>query len=61
MPLFLDLLDNGIIATSTLRAIRKYALHAMFWEKITSKQNMGWIDCCMHVEKIVWCGKTNKQ
>ena len=49
IPLFLNLLDNGIIATSTLRAIRKYVLHAMFWEKLPllSKTWDGWIVACL--------------
>jgi hypothetical protein len=55
VPLFLDLLENGIMATGTLRENRKYVPCAMFSKKITKKQDIGWIDYRMHEEKKRCC------
>lgn len=52
MPLFLDLLDNGIMATKTLKANWKYIPRVLFAKKTTVMQDMGWIDYCMQ-----WCTK----
>jgi hypothetical protein len=50
MPLFLDLLENGIMATGTLRGNQKYVLHSIFAKSITKKKDMEWIDYRMHEE-----------
>jgi hypothetical protein len=50
VPLFLDLLDSGIMATGTLRWNRKYVPREMFAKTITKKQTLGWIDYRMHRE-----------
>jgi hypothetical protein len=44
VPLFLDLLENGIMATRTLRTNRKYIPRAIFAKKIMKTKHMGWID-----------------
>jgi hypothetical protein len=55
VPLFLDLLENGIMATGTLRAKRKYIPCAMFAKSITREKDLGWIDYCMHEEGNIYC------
>jgi hypothetical protein len=55
VPLFLDLLDSGIMATGTLRADRKYVPRAMFAKSITKKQDLGWVDYRMHEERKLCC------
>jgi hypothetical protein len=55
VPLFLDLLEKGIMATGTLRGNRKYVPQAMFAKKVTKKQTMGWIDYRMHAERKICC------
>jgi hypothetical protein len=55
VPLFLDLLETGIMATGTLRGNRKYVPRAMYAKKNTRKQNLGWIDYRMHRERKVCC------
>ena len=55
VPLFLDLLENGIMATGTLRATRKYVPRAIFAKKITKNKHFGWIDYQMHAERKVYC------
>ena len=63
VPLYLDLLENGIMAMGTLRANRKYVPHAMYDKNITKKQSMGWMDYHMHEEEqfVVWFGRISKQ
>jgi hypothetical protein len=55
VPLYLDLLENGIMATGTLRANRKYVPRAMYDKNITKKQTMGWMDYRMHEEGQICC------
>ena len=55
VPLFLDLLEKGTMATSTLRANRKYTPKAMFAKKITKKQDIRWIDYKMYEEGRICC------
>jgi hypothetical protein len=55
VPLFLDLLENGIMATRTLRGNRKYVPRSMFAKKVTKKQDIGWIDYRMHEERKICC------
>jgi hypothetical protein len=51
VPLFLDLLGNGTMATGTLRANRKYTPKAMFSKKITKKQDIEEGNICCSVWK----------
>jgi hypothetical protein len=61
-PLFLDLLEKGIMATDTLRGNRKYVPCRMFAKKVTRKQGIGWIDYHMHKEgKICYMVWKDKQ
>jgi hypothetical protein len=55
VPLYLDLLENGIMATGTLRANRKYVPRSMYAKKITKKKTMGWVDYRMHDEGKICC------
>jgi len=55
VPLFLDLLEQGIMATGTLKSNRKYVPKALFAKEITKKQHYGWIDYCMHEEGQICC------
>jgi hypothetical protein len=55
VPLFLDLLEKGIMATGTLRGNRKYVPRGMFAKTITKKKTLGWIDYHMHKERQVYC------
>jgi hypothetical protein len=55
VPLYLDLLENGIMATGTLRANKKYVPHSMYAKKITKKKTMGWVDYRMHDEGKICC------
>jgi hypothetical protein len=55
IPLYLDLLQSGIMATGTLRASRKYTPKAMFAKKITKKKEIGWVDYRMHKEGNICC------
>ena len=50
VPLFLDWLEKGIIATETLRMNQ-----TMFANYITKNQDMGWLDYCMHEERKLYC------
>jgi hypothetical protein len=62
VPLFLDLLDKGIMATGTLRGNRKYVPKKMYANKITKKQDIGWIDYRSTKREIyvVRFGKTSR-
>jgi hypothetical protein len=53
--LFLDLLENGTMATSTLRENRKYVSRAMLAKKVTKSKDIGWVDYRMHREGKVYC------
>jgi hypothetical protein len=55
VPLYLDLLQRGIMATGTLRANRKYTPKAMFAKTITKKKEIGWVDYRMHKEGNICC------
>jgi hypothetical protein len=55
VPLFLDLLENGTMATGTLRSTRKYVPRGMFAKTITKKQEIGWVDYRMHEEGKIYC------
>jgi hypothetical protein len=55
VPLYLDLLENGIMATGTLRANRKYVPRSMYAKKITKKKTLGWVDYRMHEEGKICC------
>jgi hypothetical protein len=55
VPLFLDLLEKGIMATGTLRWNRKYVPRGMFAKTITKKQTLGWVDYRMHKEHQLCC------
>jgi hypothetical protein len=55
VPLFLDLLENGTMATGTLRTTRKYVPKAMFAKTITKWKEIGWVDYRMHREGKVCC------
>jgi hypothetical protein len=55
VPLFLDLLEKGIMGTGTLRANRKYVPRAIYAKTITKKQKMGWVDYQMHEEGKLCC------
>jgi hypothetical protein len=55
IPLYLDLLDRGIMATGTLNIIRKYVPRAMFAKTVTRNQNIGWLDYRMHEEGGICC------
>ena len=61
VPLFLDLLDSGIMAIGTLWANMKYVPHAMFAKAVTKKKSVGWIGYRMYRERkvccMVWKGK----
>ena len=51
VPLFLDLLDLGIMATGTLHSDRKYLPREIWAKKITKTKAMGWCDWRMHSSK----------
>ena len=55
MPLFLNLLENGIMATRILQSNQKYVPREIFSKKITRTKDMGWIDYCMHQEGKICC------
>jgi hypothetical protein len=55
VPLFIDLLDTGIMATGTLRGNCKYVPRNMFAYNITKKKDIGWIDYRMHEEGNICC------
>lgn len=55
VPLFVDLLQNGIMATGTLRADRKYIPKSMFAKSVTKNQKMGWLDYRMHRSRKISC------
>jgi hypothetical protein len=55
VPLFLDLLENGTMATGTLRWNRKYVPRVIFANKITKTKDIGWVDYRMHQEGKVCC------
>jgi hypothetical protein len=55
IPLFLDLLENGTMATGTLRENRKYVPRAMFAKKISKSKDISWVDYRMHREGKVCC------
>ena len=48
MPLFLDLLDNNIMASRTLKINKKYVPKVMLAKSIMKKKDLGWVDYCMH-------------
>jgi hypothetical protein len=51
VPLFLDLLDNGIMAIGTLRGNQKYVPQEMFAKKVTKKRTLGGLTtACMKRE-----------
>jgi hypothetical protein len=53
--LYLDLLENGIMATGTLQANRKYVPRSMYSKTITKKKTLGWMDFRMHEEGKICC------
>jgi hypothetical protein len=55
VPLYLDLLENGIMATGTLQANRKYVPRSMYSKTITKKKTLGWMDFRMHEEGKICC------
>lgn len=55
VPLILDLLESGTMATSTLRGNRKYISKAMFAKAVTKFKDIGWVDYKMHQEMKVYC------
>lgn len=55
VPLFLDLREQGIMATGTLRANRKYVPRALYAKEATKKKDYGWIDYRMHEEGDICC------
>jgi hypothetical protein len=55
VPLFMDLLEHGIMATGTLRANRKYVPKSLFAKKVTKKQAIGSIDYRMHEAGKICC------
>jgi hypothetical protein len=55
VPLFVDLLQNGIMATGTLRVDRKYIPKSMFAKSVTKNQKMGWLDYRMHRSRKISC------
>ena len=55
VPLFLDLLENGIMVTGILQATRKYVPKAIFAKTITKKKHFGWINYRMHAKRKVCC------
>jgi hypothetical protein len=55
VPLFTDLLEQGTMATGTLRGNRKYIPKALIAKSHTKKQDIGWIDYRMHEEGKVCC------
>jgi hypothetical protein len=50
VPLFLDLLETGTMATGTLRGNRKYVPKYIFAKSYIKKQPIGWTDYRMHDE-----------
>jgi hypothetical protein len=63
VPLFLDLLESGTMATGTLRANRKYVPRAMFAKNLLRNRKLGgWTTKCTRKGKfVVRFGKTNNQ
>ena len=55
IPLFLDLLNDGIMATGTLKSDRKYLPKAMFVKSATKKKQMGWLDYYMYELGKICC------
>lgn len=55
VPLFLDLLDQGIMATGTLQSNRKYLPKSMFANAVTNKKELGWLDWRMHETREISC------
>jgi hypothetical protein len=56
VPLYLDLLERGIMATGTLNVICKYVPKAMFAKTATRNQIIGWSDYRIHQEGNICCG-----
>jgi hypothetical protein len=63
VPLFLDLLESGIMATSTLSANRIFVPQSMYAKTITKNQDLVWIDYCMYEEykNVVQFRRTSKR
>jgi len=55
VPLFLDLLEQGTMATGTLKANKKYVPRSIFSREATKKKDYGWIDYRMHREGNICC------
>jgi hypothetical protein len=55
VPLFLDLLQNGTMATSILWWNRKYVPRGIFAKHVTKKKEIGWVDFKMHREGKICC------
>ena len=49
VPLFLQLLQEGTMATGTLKSNRKYVPRKMWDKKVTKGKKLGWMDSRMHI------------
>jgi hypothetical protein len=58
VPLFLDLLENGIMdMKGTLKGNWKFVPRAMFAKIITKTKDLSWVDYCMHQNRKIWKDK----
>lgn len=55
VPLFMDLLENGIMATGTLRSDGKYVPRDMWAKENLKNKVMGWCDWRMHSSGKICC------
>ena len=55
VPLFLDLLEDGVMATGIVKANRKYLPKSLYVKKVIKTKDYGWIDYRMHEEGNIWC------